>query len=131
MDTVCSLTGLVLLALSIGQLVFSTIFINAFSEFNGTSVLDIAGGSSLCQQNQFTLAFANKNSLDIIYLFSYYWVKPCAYLMAAIWVLSIVIKLIGVLSFVLCPDSVYRCKKRYHGIPADYSDFKNEFSTDK
>jgi hypothetical protein len=49
--------------------------------------------------------------------------------MGVIWILSIVIHLAGVLGFALCPDSLYRCKKRVRGIPNDYSDFKDEFKS--
>jgi len=92
-------------------------------------LLTAAGGSSLCTENELNLAFASKGGLDIINMFCQYWVKPCAYLMGAVWILSIVIHLAGVLGFALCPDCLYRCKKRLRGLPNDYSDFKDEFKS--
>lgn len=108
---------------------FAFIYTAKLSELTSDSLmlLNTAGGSQLCFENELNLALTTTSSLEYINWYCKYWVKPCAYIIGGIWALSIIIKLLSVLGFAFVPEFVYRCKKKYRGIPNDYSDFRNEF----
>jgi len=76
METVCSVTGLVLLALALSQLILSFVFAARYRAITdeGKALLTMAGGSHLCSENELNLAFASNGGLDIIYMYCQYWI---------------------------------------------------------
>jgi len=58
-------------------------------------------------------------------MYSSYFVKTFDFIALGIFLTSFVIKMTAVFGYLICPDALYRWKKRSHGIPADYAHLKN------
>ena len=67
---------------------------------------------------------------EIVKYYTTFAVIPFVVLAVALYVLSFIFKLVGLLCFLLCPDWHLRTTKRHHGIPPNFDHLYDELHTE-